>query len=249
MDLLFIQILVASIIGSVVAMIGGVILLFKERLAHKFSLYLLSFAAGTLLGAALFELLPEAFTGNFPPKTVLAFSAIGILIFFILEKLLNFYHCHDQESCDIHDFSKTVLIGDALHNFLDGIVIALSFVISIPTGIITTIAVFFHEVPQEIGDFGILIHQGYSKLKTFQYNLLAALATPLGAIIGFGLRNIITEYIPILLGITAGSFIYISISDLIPELRHKTGAREFSHILILIAGLGLIPLIGNFLPE
>lgn len=249
MDFLFLKIFAASIIGSVFAMLGGVLLLINEGLARKLSLYLLSFAAGSLLGAALFELIPESLEVAQNSEQVFLAVAIGVMIFFVLEKILNFYHCHDQEICAIHDFSPMVIVGDAFHNFLDGIAIALSFLISIPTGIATTAAVFFHEVPQEISDFGILIHNNYSKWKTFKYNFWAALGTPIGAILGYLSRDLLEPWIPILLGIAAGSFIYISISDLIPELRHKTGVKEFSHILIMVAGMAIIWAIGILLPE
>jgi len=249
MDLLFLWIIIASLVGSIFAMCGGVLLLINERIAKKLSLHLLSFAAGSLLGAALFELIPESLEISANNELVFASVAFGVMLFFVLEKILNFYHCHDKELCDIHDFSITVIIGDAFHNFLDGIAIAISFLISIPTGIATTAAVFFHEVPQEISDFGILLHNGYSRWKTFKYNFLAALGTPIGAILGYMLKDSIEPYIPILLGAAAGSFIYISISDLIPELRHKAGVKEFSHILIMIAGLVVIWTIGNLIPE
>lgn len=249
MNLLFLWIMLASLVGSIFAMLGGVLLLINETLAKKLSLHLLSFAAGALLGAAFFELIPESLKGNFESRTIFGAVTVGVIIFFVLEKILNFYHCHDQETCDIHDFSIMVIVGDTFHNFLDGIAIAFSFLISIPTGIATTAAVFFHEVPQEISDFGILLHNGYSRWKTLKYNFFAALGTPVGAIIGYSLRNAIESYIPLLLGLAAGSFIYISIADLIPELRHKAGVKEFFHILIMIGGLAIIWGIGVWLPE
>ena len=232
-------------------MLGGILLLINEQLAKKISIHLLSFAAGSLIGAALFELIPESLESGAANQQVVFLSvAAGIIIFFILEKILNFYHCHNKEICDIHsDFSLMVIIGDALHNFLDGIAIALSFLISIPTGIATTTAVFFHEVPQEIGDFSILIHNGYSRWKTFKYNFWAAMGTPIGAILGYLMRENVEPYIPIFLSFAAGSFLYIAIADLIPELRHKAGIKEFFHILIMIAGLAIIWGIGILLPE
>ena len=232
-----------------VAMLGGMLLLINEALAKRLSIYLLSFAAGSLMAAAIFELLPGSLAGHASQQTIFISFIAGIILFYILEKLLNFYHCHDQEKCDIHDFSLTVIIGDALHNFLDGVAIALSFLISIPTGIATTVAVFFHEVPQEISDFAILLHNGYPRWKVLKYNLAAALMTPAGAILGYVFRSALEPYIPIVLSIAAGSFIYISISDLIPELRHKTGVREFAHILIMILGIFVIWFIGSLLPE
>ncbi|HEY4499773.1 MAG TPA: ZIP family metal transporter [Candidatus Paceibacterota bacterium] len=250
MQISFGPIFLASIIGSVCAMVGGVFLLINERFARRLSIHLLSFAAGALLGAAFFELLPEALASEFTVQSIFGSVVSGILIFFIFERLLNFYHVHNEEPLDANqNFGMTVIVSDTLHNFIDGIAIAFSFLISIPTGIVTTTAVFFHEVPQEISDFSILLHQGYSRRNIIKYNLFSALATPVGALVGYLMRNTIAVYVPLLLAFAAGSFIYISISDLLPELKHKAGPREFSHILVILAGLATIAGIGIIMPE
>lgn len=241
-------ILLASIIGSVCALVGGVLLLWRENFARRISLTLLSFATGSLIGAAFLELLPEAIH-EASYESVAPFVIGGILLFFLFEKLLKWYHCHDNETCDYHAFSSTVIFGDAFHNLLDGIVIALSFSVSIELGIATTVAIFFHEVPQEIGDFGVLLHAGYSRRKVFTYNFLAALATPLGALIGYLLLPTISPFIPFLLAFTAGTFIYIAVSDLLPELRHQAKGGDWGHLLALVLGILVVAAVGILFHE
>ena len=233
---MFYQIIIASLIGSVFALIGGVLLLTKEQLARKTSLLLVSFAVGSLLGAAFFELLPEALR-EIGDRNAFTFVILGLLTLFLFEKFLKWYHCHDRETCDIHTFSGAVLFGDAIHNFIDGIIIALSFSLSVPAGIAATIAVFFHEVPQEIGDFGVLLHAGYSKSKVFLYNALTAFVTPVGAVVGYIALPLISGVLPQLISFAAGTFIYIAISDLMPELRHKTTGPDITHFIAIILGI------------
>lgn len=245
---MFYQIILASLVGSVFALIGGIILLYHEAWAKKISLLLISFAAGSLLGAAFFELLPEVLE-TLPSRITFTWVVLGILTIFLFEKFLKWYHCHDRDVCDYHTFSGTVIFGDTLHNFLDGITIAFSFAIGVPVGIATTIAIFFHEVPQEIGDFGVLLHAGYTRAKVFLYNLLAALATPLGAILGYLLLPVISQWMVYFLSFTAGTFIYIAASDLIPEVRHQSKAGEFKHVFMIIAGLAVIWSLGILIPE
>lgn len=252
MSISFLPIFLASTIGSLLAMgIGGLLLFFSDGFIKRFSIHLLSFAAGALLGAAFFELLPEALESGQMPQLIMGGAIIGILLFFILEKLLSFYHCHNNmdQKCDTHDFSLTIIVGDAFHNFIDGIAIALSFLVSAPVGITTTAAIFFHEIPQEISDFGILLRNGYSRWKALKYNILSALATFIGALLGYTLRGYVETYIPFLLAVAAGSFIYISISDLLPELKHNTGSKEFLHILIIMAGMVVVLVLGQIFHE
>ena len=247
---MLLQILIASVIGSVFALIGGIVLLWQEQLAKKFSLVLVSFAAGSLIGAAFLELLPEAI-GEGPYKPVGLAVIVGILTLFLFEKVLRWYHCHDQDVCDYHSFSGTVLFGDAIHNFIDGIIIALSFSAGTSIGIAATAAIFFHEVPQEIGDFGVLLHAGYTKSKVFLYNFLTALTTPLGALVGYALLPWMSRSVGVFLAFAAGAFIYIAVSDLLPELKHKgKGAgAEIGHVASIILGIFLIWLVGTVFPE
>lgn len=245
---MFYQILIASLIGSITAMVGGVFLLYKAEWAKRVSLLLVSFAAGTLLGAAFFELIPEAMESP-AGESVLPWVVAGIMIIFIFEKFLKWYHCHNRETCDYHTFSGAVLFGDAVHNFIDGIAIALSFSVNVELGIATTVAVFFHEVPQEIGDFGVLVHAGYSKAKVLFYNFLTAIATPFGAISAYFLTPLVSDLIWYFLAFAAGTFIYISASDLMPEVRHKAGVKEFGHFFLILAGIAVIWTLGFLIHE
>jgi len=246
---MFSHILIASITGSIIAMAGGILLLYKEAWAKKISLTLVSFAAGSLLGTAFFELIPKALEST-PQRNAMIALVAGIVVLFMLEKVLRWYHCHDQEACEAHTFSSTVLIGDGIHNLLDGVAIAASFMIGgIPAGIATTLAVFLHEVPQEIGDFAVLLHAGYTKRKVFFYNLIAALMTPLGAIIGYLILPKIESVLGYVIAFTAGTFIYIAASDLIPEVHHRAHARDLKHVAMLVIGIALVFVIGILVPE
>ncbi|MFH0806334.1 MAG: ZIP family metal transporter [Candidatus Brennerbacteria bacterium] len=245
---MFLTILGASIIGSIAALAGGALLLWREAWARKMSLLLVSFAAGSLLGAAFFDLLPEMHE-VFPTGAAYGSVVVGILIMLFFEKFLKWYHCHDRAVCDYHTFSSSILFGDAVHNFLDGIAIAASFFISMPVGIATTVAVFFHEVPQEIGDFGALLHAGYSRAKVWWLNVLTALATPVGAILAYFFLPFFDAYLGYFLGLAAGSFIYIAVSDLMPEIRHHAAPKEFLHFFMIVFGIVVIILVGTLVPE
>lgn len=250
-----------SLASALMAMIGGLILLARHQWARFISIYLLSFAAGALLGAAFLGLLPEAFdqlaeVSNGPaPGWLVSFSLLGMLIFFALEKLLLWWHYHSEAENSKHHSGqhqrtrlkpsyKMVLLGDGLHNAIDGIVIALAFLVEIPAGIAAGIAVIFHELPQEIGDFGILIHAGLSRTKILLYNLLVALTTPLAAVITFFAGSFIEGYMAHLLALAAGGFIYIAASDLIPEIhRHHQMRRSVWQVLVMLLGVGVVWLI------
>ena len=223
-------------------------MLYREQLAKKLSLFFVSFASGTLLGAAFFELLPGSLeTLDFEVASL--WVIIGLLTLLMLEKSLKWYHRHDHEESDHRVLASSVMIGDSLHNFIDGITIALSFAISVEVGVATTLAVLFHEVPQEIGDFGVLLHAGYSKAKILTYNFITALATPVGAIAAFLLMPFFSEAIWYFLALAAGSFIYISVSDLIPEVRRKAKPGNFVHVFLIIAGVFTIWYLGILIPE
>lgn len=240
-------ILLATLIGSLIAMIGGILLLWYEKYVKKHLLTLVSFAAGSLLGAAYLELLPEAIEA-YPLRTVGSAMIAGILTLFVLEKVLEWYHSHEESEQKI--LSTTVLIGDSFHNFIDGIIIALSFGIGgMQVGIASTIAVFLHEIPQEIGDFAILMHAGYSKKKVILYNALTALTAVVGGIIGYFLLETIEPYIGIFVAVAAGFFTYISVSDLLPELKHKTAGRDLGHLVALLLGVLVIWSLGAYFPE
>jgi len=190
------------------------------------------------LGAAFFDLIPEAVEGV--GSGVLSFVLIGLMIVFIFERFLGWYHYHNGTPHDHHSFTaQSVLMGDTLHNFIDGVAIALAFSIGTDLGIATTFAVFVHEIPQEIGDFGVFIEKGYAKGKIILFNLITALATILGAVITyFAFPYISDDLIYYGLAITAGTFIYISTADLIPEIReHTSGGFGLGHAAAIFIGI------------
>jgi len=236
-------ILLFTFFGSIAALIGGVILLSYEKLALKISHFLASFAAGTLLGAAFFDLLPEALVeGEESGVDILLWSLIGILLFFLMERFIHWFHHHE----DYHQHQKEnqstvplIIIGDTFHNFIDGVIIAATFLVSIPLGIATSLAVAAHEIPQEIGDFGLLLHKGFSKRKIIIVNVVSASVAFIGAIITYLLGDIVETYIPILLALTAGFFIYIATSDLIPEIHHEK-RKGFAVIESALLMVGII---------
>ena len=231
---MLIYILLSVFIVSLISLIGVITLSFSHRFLKKILLILVSFAAGALLGEVFIHLLPEISEAGFDGSMAF-YSLIGFLLFFILEKLLHWHHCHDQD-CETHNkpLAAINLVGDAFHNFIDGILIAGSYLVNIPLGITTTIAVLFHEIPQEIGDFGILLHSGYSKAKAIAYNFLISLTAFLGAILTFFIGPLIENFTSIIIPITAGGFLYIAGSDLIPELHKET---KLSLSLFQIIGL------------
>src|SRR3989344_4755097 len=234
-------ILLFTFIGSIGALIGGVVFLSKEKLALKISHFLASFAAGILLGTAFFDLLPEAVhEGKKTGADIFPWVLFGIVLFFLLERFIHWFHHHEEFHKDAESKPTLPLIifGDTMHNFIDGVVIAATFMVSIPLGIATSLSVFAHEIPQEIGDFGLMLHKGLKPKKIILVNVLSAAIAFLGAILTYSLGNILEGYIPVFLAITAGFFIYIASSDLIPEIHHeKRKGFAFVESLLLIAGV------------
>jgi zinc and cadmium transporter len=198
---------------------------------------LVGFASGSLIGGAFIHLLPESLeeTG----QTVFYYVIVGIVFFFIMEKFLYWRHCH-EEKCPVHTFAYLNLIGDGIHNFIDGMLIAASFILSYDLGVATTLAVIFHEIPQEIGDFGILIYGGFTKGKALAYNFVSALTAVAGALITYYLAYVqgIEQF---LVPFAAGGFIYIAATDLMPELHKKSHATEsIIQLFSILAGIGLM---------
>jgi zinc and cadmium transporter len=247
---LLLYILLFTFIGSIASLIGGVILLTKEKTAMRISHFLSAFAAGALLGTAFLDLLPEALgeSIHLAEKTgtetnVFIWTLIGFLIFFVLERAIHWSHHHQVVQGEFNRNTPKaivplIIIGDSVHNFLDGIVIASTFMVSIPLGIITSLAVAAHEIPQEIGDFGLLLHKGVKRSKVLWINVLSALASVVGAVITFWLGESIESIIPVFLSLAAGFFIYIASADLIPEI-HNQEKRTVALIetVLLIAGI------------
>jgi len=232
----FILILASTFLVSAISIIGILFLVLRKKLLDKILLMLVSFASGSLLGGAFLHLIPEALSPY--DESVFIVILVGIFVFFLLEKSL-WKHCHEKE-CPVHPFAYLNLFGDGLHNFIDGLIIAASFLVSIPLGTAATMAVISHEVPQEIGDFGILVYGGLSKNKALFYNFLTAITAIVGATFMYVLY-VFSPFIPnvaYLLAFAAGSFIYIATTDLIPELRkEKNLTISIAQIILLLGGI------------
>jgi zinc and cadmium transporter len=236
-----------SLIGGIFSLIGGVFLLTRRSAARKLTKYATPFAAGALLSAVFLDLLSDAAEEDVI-QSALLWTLIGLVLFFFLEHFLHWFHHHHEHAKKVEDAKKDVpliIIGDTIHNALDGIAIASSFLISVPTGIVTTIAVAAHEIPQEIGDFGLLLARGLSRKKVLLVNVVSALATTLLAVITFALGSESALPVGALLGISAGFLLYIATSDLIPTIHeHAKGKRRFFdiHSLMLLAGVLIVAL-------
>jgi len=227
---------IATFVVSLVSFIGVVTLAFKEKLLNRIVILLVGFSAGALIGGAFLHLIPEAFEKG-TSEVIFLYVILGFVAFYILEKILHWRHCH-KSKCEVHTFTYLNLIGDSVHNFLDGLVIAASFVVDFKIGVVTTLAVVAHEIPQEFGDFGVLIYGGFGKSKALFYNFLTGLTAVIGAVVGFFLSSIIEESIVYLLPLTAGGFIYIAASDLMPELRKEADIKKsLPPFLLFLAGI------------
>lgn len=231
------ELILYSLIGGLFSLIGGLLLLWKREYAKKIEIYLLSFAAGAFLAISFLDVLPEALEMVEEPHPILLAALGGFLFFFVLERaIMTFFHkghSHDKEHGDHTESLPALLIsGDTLHNFLDGIVIALAFLVEPSLGLITAIAVAAHEVPQEVADFSILLNLGWSKTKVLTANVLQSLASVPGALLGFYAGNILEGYLPYLLAVASGVFLYISASSLVPEIHHKTGHHSFAKAVV-----------------
>lgn len=234
------HVILFSLLGGVVSIIGGAFLLSRQGPAEKLAQYATPFAAGALLAAVFLDLLKEGLEFASVDNVLLA-TLLGILLFFFAERFLHWFHHHHQHQGRHQDPSRTlIVIGDTVHNALDGIAIAAAFLVSVPTGIVTTIAVAAHEIPQEIGDFGLLLSKGMPRQKVFLVNLFSALATTVAALITFALGS--DEQIPtgVLLGLSAGFLLYIAMSDVIPELHEKAGSKRFFSLQPLLLVLGVV---------
>jgi zinc and cadmium transporter len=241
-------IVAASIAGGVLSAAAAAFALF---LRAAWVNTLVSFAIGALLGAAFLEVIPHAFE-NGEPHVVAASILAGILAFFLMEKLLLWRHSHDHEHeaeqvAHAHDHGRSgaiIVVGDTIHNFLDGILIAAAFLQSTQLGIVTAMAIVAHEIPQEVGDFLILLHSGYSKTKAFLLNMLSSCATLVGGALGYYALQVLEGWTPVLLGVVAASMIYVAVADLIPGLHKRTSLRAtMSQTLLIGLGIGAVMLV------
>lgn len=233
------NILLFTFIGSILSLVGGVFLLFKRGIVEKASHLLISFAAGTLLGTAFLDLFPEAIEES-SPENVFILALSGFLFFFILERFIHWMHHHPHEYKGEEKPTVALInFGDSIHNFIDGVAIAATFMVSIPLGVVTAFAVGAHEIPQEIGDFAVMLKRGISAKKVLFFNFLSALSSILGAVLTYYFGGRVQDMVYIFISLTAGFFLYISASDLIPEI-HENNRRSFAFMETFMIILGVV---------
>ena len=228
-----------SILGGLGGLlVAASVLLIKDSARTRIVPELVSYAVGALLGAAMLKILPEA-SEQLPPARLYASLLAGVMLFFVLEKLVLWRHCHTHD-CEVHDGSVAgVVVGDAFHNFVDGAVIATAVMTSVPLGITTAIAIAAHEIPQELGDFAILLHAGYSRTQALLLNVLSGLSSAAGAVIAFVAFDFVPTLRPYCLALSAASFLYVAMADLIPGLhRGRTDAASMRQIVLIALGIG-----------
>jgi len=235
-----------SLLGSFGGLfVASTLLLFNESLRTKIVPWLVSYAVGALLGASLLGLIPEALA-ELPPDRVLGSLLAGIVVFFMLEKLVLLRHCH-TDHCQVHGAAaQMVIIGDAFHNFIDGAIIAAAVLTSIPLGINTAIAIAAHEIPQEVGDFAILLHSGFSRKRAMVLNIASGAAGIAGALLGYSMVSVLPHVRPYVLAFSSASMLYIAMSDLIPDLHRGTVDRNsLRQVLLIGAGIATVMLLGR----
>lgn len=228
-------ILFSTFLVSMVALIGIFALVIKEKLLERILLVLVALSAGALMGGAFLHLIPEAIE-KFSSPAIFQYILVGFISFFLVEKILHWRHCH-KERCSVHPFAYMNLLGDSVHNFIDGLIIASSFIVDVRLGIATTLAVALHEIPQELGDFGVLVYGGFKKSTALLLNFVTALIAIIGGAIGYLLSNYFSGSTTFLLPFAAGGFIYIAASDLIPEIRKETGKKSLTSFAVFILGI------------
>lgn len=252
MDLMLVFIIIFTTVGGVLSVLAAAMfLLLSDARREQVLPHGISFATGALLSASFWGLIPHAFE-EVEPEQIHAVSGtilMGILLFFTLEKLLVWRHCHshaceahsDQDAHAKHSAGTLIIIGDGIHNFVDGVLIAAAFLTDVQLGIVTSLAVAAHEIPQEVGDFAILLHSGYSKRSALFYNIMSSLATVVGGVLAYYSLADLHHYLPYFLAMAAASFIYIAVADLIPSLHEKTDIKtSLQQIFFIAAGVLLI---------
>ena len=247
-------IMAASVAGALLSVIAAAVLALRAS-ANQVPM-LISYAIGALLGAVFLEILPHAFEATGSAHRLAAVILGGILFFFVLEKLVLWRHCH-AEQCEAHDHHRDpndhgrsgmmILVGDTIHNFVDGVLIAAAFIADTGLGIVTALAIIAHEIPQEVGDFVILLHSGYSKARAFAFNLISSAATLVGGLLAYFALRSMQDWVPTLLGLAAASMLYVSVADLIPGLHRRPELRAtVEQVLLICLGIGSIALVRFF---
>jgi zinc and cadmium transporter len=246
-------IVVTSLAGGVLSVLCAALFALNAR-PHWIG-SLVSYAIGALLGAVFLEILPEAMETGSSAAAVSGTVLAGILLFFTLEKLLLWRHCH-HDDCEVHEHNAhgrsgtMIMVGDTFHNFVDGVIVAAAFLVDIHLGIVTALAIIAHEIPQEVGDFLILLHSGYSKAQALFVNVLSSLAMLAGGVLAYFALQFVQSIVPTLLALAAASMIYVAVADLIPGLHKRAQLRDtFQQVVLIALGVGSILLIGILVPE
>jgi zinc and cadmium transporter len=248
MNEVWIYTLVAVIVISLISLLGAITMIIRQKFIKKVLILMVSFAAGAMLGDVFIHMIPELAEEGALNLSTSLFILLGIIIFFILEKIIHWRHCHLTACKDhTHPLAFMNLVGDAVHNFIDGILIAGSFMLSVPVGIATTVAVILHEIPQEMGDFGVLLHSGMKPRKALMFNFLSALTAVAGALLVLIIGTNI-DVTGVIIPITIGGFLYIANVDLIPELHKETKiSNSIFQLISIFIGAGIMYLL-LFLP-
>lgn len=234
-------ILGSTVVVSLIGLIGVFTLGLKEELLSKILTKLVALSTGALLGGAFLDLMPEGIS-KIDPKIFFALMLFSILAYLLIEKFLHWHHCHKGTACDVHHtLGYMNLVGDSVHNFIDGMVMAATFIVSVPLGIVTSVAIILHEIPQEMGDFGVLLYSGFTKKRALFLNFIVALIAVAGGLFGWALSKYSSGTEKYLLPIAAGGFIYIAASDLLPELRKNISLKKFMvDFLFILIGIAII---------
>lgn len=235
--MVFVWVIASTFLVSLISLVGVCTLAIKGNLLNKVLFTLIGFSAGALIGGAFLHILPESLErmGNYP---VFNCTIMGFVLFFLMERYFYWRHCHEAD-CHVHAFTYMNLIGEGMHNFMDGMAIAVSFVVSIKIGVVTTVAIILHEIPKELGNFGVLIYGGFTRKKALLYNFMCGLMAMVGAVTGYLISEIAQGFVGFIMPLTAGGFIYIAASDLVPEI-HKEKDNKRATLALLAFLLGIV---------
>ncbi|MDO8778093.1 MAG: ZIP family metal transporter [Burkholderiaceae bacterium] len=253
-------IVASSFVGGALSVLCAAVFALNSH-AQRYLGAMVSYAIGALLGAVFLDILPEAIKLTHNVTALSGTVLFGILLFFVLEKLVLWRHCH-HEHCEAHELlakehdhdhgrsGMMIMVGDTFHNFVDGIIIAAAFLTDVRLGIVTSIAIIAHEIPQEVGDFAILLHSGYSKAKAFQLNLISSFASVAGGVLGYFVLQTMQAWIPSLLALAAASMIYVAVADLIPGLHKRAQLRDtVQQVGLIVLGVATVGLLGLLMTE
>ena len=245
MSIELLSIIGATLLISSGSLIGVLAISIKPVILNKILLPLVSLSAGTMLGAAFLHLLPES-VETMDPHLAFQLALFSFISFFLLERFLHWRHCHDEAHLTRHTIGYMNLVGDGIHNFIDGLLIAASFAAGDTLGLVAVLAIALHEIPQEIGDFGVLLHSGFTRTRALVANVLVSLTAVFGGVLGYFLSHQTEIFASYLVPIAAGGFLYIAGADLIPELKEgKTSKKTLATILMFILGIVLMSLISH----